>query len=570
MKAFHRLMKRLLSWSSKRRDLAHQINDVGVTLARQGRIDDAIVNFTAAIDLNPNEAGYWVNLGNALQNSGKAEDACRSYEKGSKCKNASAVLYDSWGLALASLDRLTDSLAAHKKALALDPEFSGVLTNLGNTYRVMGRLTDALMNLDAAIAKTLRDRYIAGARLYTLNFIPSLTAEEIAAEHKKWPGADIEANVNFPNSKDPARLLKVGYVSSDFRMHACANFLLPLFQHHNRDRVHITGFGAIARPDRITKKFKDTADDWIDISSMTESAFVDSVRTREIDILVECGGHTTSSKLGSFTHRPAPVQVSWLGYPNTTGLTAIDYRLTDRVATPPDMADLFTEEFSFLADGFHTYRPLSETPKVMPPPVLAKGHITFGAIHNLAKISEPTLTLYAAVLKEVPESRLFVKAKSLTDEAVLASFKDRCEKVGIDLSRLTVHPWSTAYEIIFNDLQNVDIELDATPYNGTTSTCDALWMGIPVVTLCGDRPSARVGASLLTQVGHPEWIAQTDTEYVRIAKRLASDRQSLAKIRETLRSDLLNSTLGNAAKFAESIENAYRSMWQDWCESHAD
>lgn len=569
MKVLNRFLKRLLSFLPKRQELAIERNNTGVTLAQDGLIDDAIVNFKAATDLNPREAAYWGNLGSALQNSGKAKEACKIYEQGSRCKNAPAPLFDNWGMALASLDRLSESVAAHRKAIALDPDFSSALVNLGNTYRVMGQLSDALMSMDAAVTKAPGDPYIAGARLYTLNFMPELSAQDIADAHRTWPGGDLQVAVTFPNDRDPDRRLKIGYVSSDFRMHACANFLLPLIQAHDRGRVHVTGFATVNASDALTEAFSSAVDDWIDVTTCNEAAFVNAVRARHIDILIDCGGHTTSSKLGAFTQRLAPVQVSWLGYPNTTGLKAMDYRLTDKVCTPREMSTLFSETLKDLPSGFHTYRPLKETPDPSPPPCIEQGHVTFGVIHNLAKLSNTSLALWASLLKDLPDSRLYVKAKALADESVEQSFRIRCEQAGLDTKRVSLHPWSPSYLDIFSDLANVDVVLDATPYNGTTSTCDALWMGVPVVTLCGDRPSARVGASLLTQIGHPEWIANTDDEYVGIAKQLAGDKAALENLRANLRQDILQSSLGNAARFADTVEQAYRSMWQSWCQNQA-
>ena len=252
-----------------------------------------------------------------------------------------------------------------------------------------------------------------------MNFVPALTNEEVAQAHHLWPVSNNIPFSPFRNVRDPNRTIKVGYVSADFRFHSCANFLLPLMESHDKKEFHVTAFSSTLRSDQITERFRNCVDDWLDVKAISDEEFVKNVRARSIDILVNCGGHTTSSKLSAFAHRPAPLQISWLGYPNTSGLKAIDVHLSDVITTPPEMAHLFTEEILTLTNGFHTFRPLVEKTSASPSPRKTNGHITFGAVHNLAKISDYSLRLWASVLRSVPESRLLIKAKSLGDPLVL-------------------------------------------------------------------------------------------------------------------------------------------------------
>ena len=528
-------------------------------------LEEAIVVFSSAVKIKQDDAVLWSNLGNALHHTGKIEEACKCFEKGSQRKNVSAELYDNWGTTLSSINELAESLSAHKKAVALNPEFAHALANLGNTYRYMGRLDDALMNLDAAHAISPSDQTIASARLYTMNFIPVLTNSEVAQAHQLWPVSTNIPMSPFTNGRDPDRILKVGYVSADFRFHSCANFLLPLLERHDKENVHVTAFSSVSRSDQITEQIRDCVDDWVDVGAASDEGLASNVRARSIDILIDCGGHTTSSKLSAFAHRSAPLQISWLGYPNTSGLKAIDFHISDAVTKPPEMADLFAEELLILNNGFHTFRPLVEKTSASPVPSKISGHITFGVVHNLAKMSDNSLRLWASVLRSVPESRLLIKARSLIDSVVLSEFKSRCILHGLEESRLNILSWKESYGDQITDLDAIDIALDATPYNGTTTTCEAMWMGIPVVTLRGDRPAGRVGASLLTQVGRTEWIADSDEDYIRIARSLAEDAERLSTIRASLRDEMKASTLGDATLFAQSMESAYRKLWQDWC-----
>ncbi|NKB44461.1 MAG: tetratricopeptide repeat protein [Alphaproteobacteria bacterium] len=559
------VFKRLFGRSDKRLEMAAKLNDVGTVLAQRGMLEEAIVNFSGAAKLDPKVPAFWSNLGNALNSIGETEAALKCFEKGRKLKNAPAHLFDNWGGALSGAGRFHEALDAHKKAVALDPGMADALCNLGNTYRAIGRLDDALMNLDAAAAMAPDSKTIASARLYTMNFVENLSPEEIADAHRSWPVPDSPQPAPFANTLDPDRILRVGYVSADFRRHSCAHFLLPLLERHDRAAVHVTAFKSGQASDEFTAKFKQVFDSWVDIGVVSHQDFASEVRSRSIDILIDCGGHTSDTRLSTFAMRAAPVQVSWLGYPHTTGLAAMDAHLTDAVATPPEMAPLFAEKLIALPNGFHTYRPLKGSAQLSPPPSESNGYVTYGAFHNLAKISDSALRLWASILISVPDSRIMVKTKSFLDARVRAEFETRCARFGIDSARLETRSWTPPDQDHFADFEGVDVVLDATPYNGTTTTCEALWMGVPVVTLCGDRPAGRVGASLLTQIGHQEWIAETDEEYVRIAADLADDQSRLVEIRKTLRAELQRSPLGDAALFARSVESAYRSLWHNWC-----
>jgi protein O-GlcNAc transferase len=343
--------------------------------------------------------------------------------------------------------------------------------------------------------------------------------------------------------------------------------MLPLFEAHDRSAVQVYAYSNSPRSDVVTRRFQAVVSQWCDAVKFSDAELAQKIKEDRIDILVDCSGHTHGNRLNVFCFKPAPVLVTWLGYPCTTGLKAIDIRITDAQADPIGMADnLHSEKVVRLPHGYHTYAPLVPTPDPHKSSANEEGSVTFGAFHNLSNFSDPAIALWASVLSAVPQSRLALKTPGLSDAHVAERITRRFADNGIGPDRLLMMPWRGAYGTHFDDLNHIDIALDATPYNGTTTTCEALWMGVPVVTLCQDeRPASRVGGSLLTQIGHPEWIATSDHDYVRIATSLAADRNQLAAVRKTLRQDLLRSPLGDAALFARAIEEAYRTEWQGWC-----
>ena len=389
---------------------------------------------------------------------------------------------------------------------------------------------------------------------------------QLFAGHSRWPAILDHKRSQYRNARDPERKLRVGYVSSDFRYHSCACFMLPLFDSHNRETFEVIAHSTATTADDITQKFKDSADHWRDCFSLGDDELIQRILTDEIDLLVDCSGHTKGNRLRIFQYKPAPIQMTWLGYPSTTGLKAIDYRLSDVVTDPVGEADqLHSETVLRLDAGFHTYRPLAQTPGPSPVPSTRSGRIHFGAFQNLSKVSDKTIELWALVLGAVPNGRLIMKARGLDERAVAERTRKRLTGLGISQDQFEFVPWNAIYGQHFRDFERVDIVLDTTPYNGTTTTCEALWMGAPVVTLSGDRSASRVGASLLNQIGHQEWIAHSDAEFVQIAASLASDTGQLAKLRKSLRTELCHSSLGDSDLFARSLESAYREVWRQWC-----
>ena len=398
----------------------------------------------------------------------------------------------------------------------------------------------------------------------------SVSAETVAAEHRRAGAALMALAPNSPalpfaNPRDPGRRLRVGYVSPDFRRHSVSYFLEPLLAAHDRAGFEIFCYAEVIQPDEVTARLQRHADHWLITAGMPDDALAARIRADGIDILIDLAGHTAGNRLPLFARRPAPIQATWLGYPNTTGLPAIDYRLADAISDPPGWGDaLASETLLRLPGGFLCFGPPVHAPPPGVPPCLAAGAVTFGSFNNPAKISLPTIESWSAILKRLPDARLLLKSRQLVDAMTWVLLRTRFAERGIPANRVDMLGFQADTVSHLEVYHRVDIALDPFPYNGATTTCEALWMGVPVVTLAGDRHAARVGASLLSRVGLDGLIAASRDEYVERAVDLAGDRERLAALRSTLRPDMAASSLCDATAFARGVEAAYRGIWERW------
>lgn len=553
------------------RGAADYLNDQGVGLAEQGHYAEAKDVFEKALDANPKRGEAWCNLAACLDNLGRPLEACDAYASAESNNFKSAFLYDNWGNALSHCGRLTEASNKYQTACELDGALLEAKANLGLTLLSMGRIEEGASQTAEAWARAPSNSALASMSLFAAQYSSKVNPQQLLADHRRWPQAPNAVRTQHPHARDPDRRLRVGYVSGDFRYHSCACFLLPVFEAHDRNTIEIYAYNTSATSDVVTGAFQQHTDCWVDCHAVGENDLAQRISRDEIDLLVDCSGHTKGNRLKTFDQKPAPIQLTWLGYPSTTGLNTIDYKICDAIAAPPDEEESpFTETVLRLENGFHTYRPLVQTAEPNPPPVIAQGSIHFGAFHNLSKISERTVGLWAAVMRAVPDSRLILKARGLNDEQVKNDVSSRLAAAGIAQDRVVFLAWSDVYGPHFEDFKHVDIALDTIPYSGTTTTCEALWMGVPVVTLFDQNPAGRVGASLLSQMGRSQWVAHTEDEYVQIAAALSSDVGQLEVFRGTLRSDMCESPLGNAGLFTRSLEFAYRDVWQRWCGAPSD
>jgi predicted O-linked N-acetylglucosamine transferase (SPINDLY family) len=397
-----------------------------------------------------------------------------------------------------------------------------------------------------------------------------LEPSAIAEEHRRWNHLHARPLGQFiqshANDRSPERRLRIGYVSPDFREHSVAFFLAGLLEHHDPFVTEVFCYSDSTTRDAVTVRLEGLATHWRKIINLSDSRVADLIRRDGIDILVDLAGHTANNRLLVFARNPAPVQVTWLGYPNTSGLDTIDYRITDTFADPLGSTEhLHSERLIRLPLSAWCYRPLEDSPPVNASPVHETGHITFGCFNAMPKINRSLLELWSRILLAVQDSRLLLKNSALGGLPMQEQLRKQFQEMGIGPDRVEMAgrvPDLCGHLATYG---RVDIALDTFPYHGTTTTCEALWMGVPVVTLLGRTHVARVGVSLLSNLGHPEWLAPSPHEYVNLAVDLAQDPSRLAALRSTLRKRMEASPLTDSPRFARDIEAVYRDMWRAWC-----
>jgi protein O-GlcNAc transferase len=554
-------------------DLAEAHLALGTALRKQGNLDEAVAAYGEADRIKPNHADTLCNLGCALLDQRKLEAAAAVWLQAIRVKPDHAEAHGNLGNALRETGRLDEAVAACRHAIRIKPDNANVRLNLGAALADQGKLDEALATYREAIQIKADFVSASSGLAFCMNYTEKASVDELFDAHREWNerhGQPLPRPAAHDNERSPRRQLKVGYVSPDFRGHSVAYFLEPLLQNHDRNAVEVFCYAEVSWPDAATRRFERLTDHWTKTVGMSDEALAQRIRSDGIDILVDLAGHTAKNRLPLFVRKPAPVQVTWLGYPNTTGLDAIDYRLVDAVTDPEGEADAFASETLLrLPGGFLCYGAPNDAPTPETAPCLATGFVTFGSFNSPAKLSAATLDAWAQVLIRLPTARLLLKGKPFADAATRALYIERLAERGIAAERLELMGWLPDSKSHLALYDRVDIALDPFPYNGTTTTCEALWMGVPVVTLRGDRHAGRVGASLLTRVGLTDLIADSVEAYVATTVALAGNPARLADLRRSLRPRMAASSLCDAAGFARKVEDAYRTMWVRWCAATA-
>lgn len=539
---------------------------LGMLLFQTGRADQAEYFLRAAIKAEPGRADFHASLGNLLAATNKTEPAIGAFREGLRLDAAHVPSLQGLGLSLMRTGDLTGALEAGQRGLELQPGLFQPWVNVSSVLTQSGRVDEAIALLRRARQQFPTSVPILTSLLTALNYAPGETPESRgAAARALTPLLAGPDPVAWANPRDPERRLRVGFLSSDLRTHSVAFFVEPILAHHDRTAFEMIGYAASRGSDATTDRLRALADGWVEAADLGDEALVKRVRADAIDILVELNGHTTGGRLAALARRAAPVQATYLGYPATTGVGAIDVRVVDAITDPPGTEPLLTERPLRVAGCFVCYRPVPESPEVGPPPCLASGRVTFGSFNSMPKLNDPLIDSWASVLAGVPGSRLALKNRALRDSAIRESVVARFAGRGIAPDRLELIPPAPSQREHLAAYSRVDIALDNFPYNGTTTTCEALWMGVPVVALEGRGHAARVGVSLLTAAGFPDWIARDQSGYVSIATRLASDPGVLAETRRTLRDRLARSALLDAPGFAGRFGAVLRGAWRDWC-----
>jgi predicted O-linked N-acetylglucosamine transferase (SPINDLY family) len=465
----------------------------------------------------------------------------------------------------------TDVAREHlKEALRLRPNFAEAYHDLGRLCVEEGLLAEAARQYRAALV-IKREPETQSNLLFLLNYLPETNPDQHFAEHRRWSEWFEQplrlARQPHANDPKPDRRLRIGYVSPDFRDHPVSSFIEPILRGHHREQFETFAYASVKTPDATTRRLQPLASQWRDIHGLDPQTVADLIRQDGIDILVDLAGHTTDHELLVFARKPAPVQVTWIGYPNTTGLEAIDFRLTDPICDPPGQTERWhTERLLRLPTAFSCYSPPPESPAVAPLPALANGRVTFGCFNNFRKISEPTIAVWARLLHEIPTARLLLKSQGLGYPPTANRIRDLFFRAGVSADRIELLGAGLAKDLHMALYNRVDLCLDPFPYNGTTTTCDSFWMGVPVVTLAGKNHVSRVGLSLVSHLGFPEWGVETVDAYVAKCRELAADLPGLARLRLGLREQMRRSPICDAPRFIVHVETAFRQMWQQWCQ----
>lgn len=544
-------------------DVAEFRSNLASVLGSLARHAEALEHLHVATKLRPEYAEAWHNLGVALEHVSRFEEAVSAYDRALEFRPDYAEAHTHRGNALRRMGLTQESVAAHRRAIALRPDNADAYNNLAMASGELGEVEESL-----ACYIKLTQLHPGSASFHSnllvgMHYVGRYSPQELFEEALRWSRRHAQPpSARHRNNRSHDRRLRVGYVSPDFCDHAIGRFMEPTLEHHNRASFEILCYSDVSRPDAHTHRLRGLADTWRQTIGMPDQALERLIVDDRIDILVDLAGHFAQNRLTLFARRPAPVQVAW-GYPDTVGFAAMGYRITDVHSDPPGVTERFhTERLVRLPHCAGCYRPLADAPEVGPLPVVREGRLTFGCLNNPMKMSGAAVSTFAAVLRRVPHSRLVL----LGSVSAFPFVAGRFARHGIERDRLQVASPRPRREY-FELYNHMDIALDPFPYNGDNTTCDALWMGVPVITLAGETFVSRRGVSNLTNVGLREFIANSPEQYVDLAAHLAEDRSYLAKLRSELRWRMRCSPLTNARQFTANLESTYKQMWINWCAS---
>jgi predicted O-linked N-acetylglucosamine transferase (SPINDLY family) len=543
---------------------------LGSTLLAQSRTDEAIEVLTRVTGREPGSAQAHYNLACAYKSREDVGSAIAHFREALRLEPTLLAAYLGAAGALSQAGRLSEAEAAYREALSRNARFAQAHYNLGNLLRLAGRHAEAEGSYRAALAAEPSFSLAQATLLFTLN-CHSCEPDAIEREHRAWASRHADpltaaARAHTPD-RDPNRRLRIGYISPDLCAHPIGRFMDQVLAHRDRAAFEVWCYYSHRLNDEVTERLSGFSDRWTECAQLTDAELAARIRADAIDIAVDLAGHTRHNRLLALARKPAPVQATYLGYPTTTGMAAIDYRITDVTVDPPGAAHHGREQPVRLPHSYFCFRPPYVEVAVGPLPASETGRVTFGSFNNLAKLSDATLHLWARVLRGVPDAKLLLKAKDFGTPGVEAPVVQRFARAGIAQDRLLLHAWEDTGEGHYGLYNRVDIGLDTYPYNGATTTCEALWMGVPVVTLEGPTHASRMAASILKAAGLPELVTSHPDDYVSACVALAENRVRLAQLRSALREKLGGSHLMDGPAFARSLEEAYRRMWRAWCES---
>ncbi|HEX5049518.1 MAG TPA: tetratricopeptide repeat protein [Gammaproteobacteria bacterium] len=544
---------------------ADALHLLGVIAMQTGDLRSALLLVQRAVSLRPDAAVCRNNLGQIFDRMGRFGEAARSYETAIELDPGYAEAYNNLGYVLARQDRLADADAFYRKAIELDPQYAEPHTNRGNLLKDRAELDAAIACYRRAIALRPDLSALHSNLLLTLHYHSGYSPEDLAREHRAWANRHVAplaaARRPHANGREPGRRLRVGFVSGDFREHPVARFMLPLLRERNPEHAEIFAYSDVAAPDAVTELLRERVDRWRDVAALGDAQLAEAVRADGIDVLVDLAAHSGHNRLLTFARKPAPVQVTYLAYCSTTGVDAIDYRITDRFLDPQPAAGHYSEASLYLPNCYWCYSAPPLPGARRPSTERVAGPPTFGCLNNFAKVTDATFDLWTRLLRRVPEARLLVYART---EFHRDRVRHALRTAGVDESRAAFVGRQSLGDYL-ETYRLIDVALDTHPYGGGTTTCDALWMGVPVVSLAGSTAVSRAGSTLLSNVGLEHLAARTAEEYVALAAGLLRDASGLAAFRRELRERLESSPVMDARRFTRDFEAAFRTAWRDWC-----
>jgi len=526
----------------------------GVIAMQTGNLERAIHLIEKAIAIQPNISGYHSNLAMAYKDNEQFQPALDHYKKAIALNPKNPVLFFNLGALYQTFDFYDKACNSYDQSLQINPDQPLVLHNLGNLLLKQGDVNKAIHYGKKAMKLAPDDPEIQSNYLFSLNYNIDYSPEKIINEHLKWGQKYIHSHSKKTTFHNKSRI-HVGYVSPDFRKHSVSHFIKAILNNHNKKFFDIYCYSNVKKPDHITHSLKQCDVVWRDIFYQNDNEVYDQIQADGIHILVDLAGHSSCNRLMLFAKKPAPIQITYLGYPNTTGLSQIDYRLIDHHSDPDLNQFSGSERRICLPNGFLCYAPSEPTPAISEQS-LSKS-ITFGSFNNLPKINKHVISLWSKIMKAVPDSRLLLKTNGFKVQRVREQFLAYFQDQGIDPKRIQLMKTLKSGKEHLSLYNEIDIALDTFPYNGTTTTCEALWMGVPVITLSGKHHAARVGESILNQTGLKAWVTHNETDYIKKAIDLANNQDDRLHCRKHLRKWLEQSLLCKKDLFVENLEQVY-------------
>lgn len=558
------LYQQVLQREPEQADALHLL---GLIEHQRGNRERGLGLIRQAVAVRPNDAVMHFNLANMLQDEGLLDEAIASFEQSLALQPGDAACLIGLGTALRGAGQLVEAAARYRQALVLQPDCAEAHYNLGNVLLSQNQLAQAADSFRQALRLQPGNDGAYSNLLFTLQNLPDLSPEALFAEHLGY-AERFEAPLKpswraHNNAADPERRLRVGYVSGDLRQHPVAHFIEPILAHHDKAVVEVFAYYNHDRHDAVTDRLAAYVDHWLDCRTLDDDALSERIRRDGIDILVDLSGHTALHRLLVFARKPAPVQVTWFGYIGTTGLSAMDYRLTNAYMDPPGLTERYhTETLVRLPGSGIAYSPDPACPEVNELPALHSGGLVLGSLNTLSKINPAVIKLWARVLQALPQASLMLGnvANAEAAQRLTASFAAE----GIAASRLQLHPTLPLTDFLALH-HHIDLGLDPFPYNGGTTSLHALWMGVPVVTLAGQHSVARWGVAALSRVGLQDFICHSEDDYLQCVVRTVQDLPALNRIRQSLRGRM-QAAESDPLAVTRHLEAAYRTMWRTWCE----